>query len=111
MERVEAVALLRQRMLQMALEEGLEQRHLLGQILQPTEVLVELVELPLPGQVGLAFCKETARHLPARLVAPETVGCHLQQLPPRSQEAHLVHLEEELRPLTLRLLEQRVAGG
>jgi hypothetical protein len=61
--------------------------------------------------VGLVFCKATARDLPARLVAPEAVGCHLQQLPPRSQEAQVEDLEEELRPLTLRLLEQRVAGG
>jgi hypothetical protein len=33
LERVEVVALLRQRMLQMALEEGLEQQHLLEHIL------------------------------------------------------------------------------
>jgi hypothetical protein len=71
---------------------------------------VAVVELQQLEQVGLEFCKETAGHLPARLVGLEILEFRLQLHHQRNQEAHLAHLEEDLEPLTLRLPEPRAAG-
>ena len=70
-----------------------------------------VVELQQLEQVGLAFCKETMALLQALLVEVEELELRLQLHHQRNQEAHLAHLEEDLEPLTLRLPEQRAAGG
>jgi hypothetical protein len=70
---------------------------------------VELAELPLPERVGLEFCKETAGHLPARLVELQILEFRLPSRQRRNREAHLVHLEEDSEFPTLLLPEQRAA--
>lgn len=69
------------------------------------------VELRQLEQVELEFCRATMVLMQALLVELEGLECRPQLHHQRNREAQVAHLEEELRPLTLHPLEQRVAGA